>query len=286
MRRRVAWLSIAPCIALLAGCLSAARPALVPPPVDGSGGAVELLAQAMGNRPLVLLGEMHGTREIPALVADLVADRLGSGERVVLALEIGEREQPAVDRYLSSGGTAADRAALLAGEHWTEPTHDGRDSRAMYDLIERMRLARTDGRDIAVLPFDAGGPDRSRSMADRIRQAVSRHPQARTVVLAGNVHAMTAPPPWPMLDEGKPVAPPMSMGRLLGDLSPLSIHITAPSGAYWTCVAGVCGPQPAGSGPVPPRPQLRVERADQPWRRTLVLPSFSASPPAVQAEPR
>lgn len=112
--------------------------------------AVELLAKAIGNRRLVLLGETHGTREIPEMVRNLVADRAtGSGQQLV-GVEIDSREQPRIDSYLSSRESDTDRNALLAGDHWQDAMHDGRDSQATLALIERVRMLRVDGRDVSL----------------------------------------------------------------------------------------------------------------------------------------
>jgi hypothetical protein len=83
--------------------------------------------------------------------AGALLDRYAAQQRpVVLALEINTNEQPRFDRYLASHGTDADRAALLAGDHWQERHHDGRDSEAMFDLIEHMREVHARGADVAL----------------------------------------------------------------------------------------------------------------------------------------
>jgi erythromycin esterase-like protein len=247
--------------------------------------ATDLLDRAVEGHRVVMLGEMHGTREIPALVATLIEQRVARGRREVLALEIDSAEQRRIDRYLASDGASAARKALLSGEHWTEMHHDGRDSVAMLGLIERMRHLRSTGRAVPVVAFDRQGRhERNRDMADALRDAARRYPRAQLLVLSGNVHAMTRRPPWTMTDEnGKPIEPSMSAGRYLADLQPLSIDIDARTGAYWACVAAACRKQAvrASNGPAP---ELATHAASESaWDATLLLRRFTPSPPAVGA---
>lgn len=245
--------------------------------------AVTLLVDAIGEHRLVLIGEMHGTIETPALVGDVIAREVGRGQRIVLALEISMREQASVDRYLDSAGNAADRDALLAGEHWQDPMHDGRDSAAMFALIERIRQLRENDRLISIALFDAGGGiERNRLMADSLRKVITRSPQAMLLVLTGNVHAMTSAPPWAMFDRGKKIESPMTMGRYLSDLEPLSINVDATSGESWNCMNNNCGPQSMPVRNPVSKPTLEYHGPeDSPWSASLTLRKFLASPPAV-----
>ena len=60
----------------------------------------------------VILGEMHGTQETPALFGDLVCAAAARGP-VIVALEVALEDQAAFDAYLNSAGDAPARAALL-----------------------------------------------------------------------------------------------------------------------------------------------------------------------------
>jgi hypothetical protein len=249
--------------------------------------ALDLLAETIAARRLVLLGEMHGTREIPALVGDLIERESRAGGPLVLALEITTRDQPVVDRYLASAGARADRAALLAGAQWTEPHHDGRDSQAMAGLIERVRLLRARGRDVSIVLFDpADAADRNRGMATILRATALAAPQARLRVLTGNVHAMTDRPAWDMFDEsGRRIEPPMTAGRHLADLHPFSIDIEALGGTAWTCQAGRCGAHAYRAKPGMHAPAIDIATdVGTAWDATLLLPAFTASPPATLAK--
>jgi len=212
-------------------------------PVDDSiAEAMALVRMEAGDRRLLLLGEKHGTREIPDLVEALVAAYAGEGP-VLLGLEIPRTEHPPLSAYLNSDGGPDARAALLDTPFWrrTDDQHDGRRSYDMVDLIEAVRTMRGRGADVAILPYDvaanhAGGNDaRDRSMAQRVRAALQALPRGRLLVLGGNVHAMLARPGF---------APPemqVPMGAHLRDLGPFAVDITAHGGQFWACHTG-CGP--------------------------------------------
>lgn len=244
--------------------------------------AATLIDADVGDRHLVMLGEMHGTAEIPAIAGELVG-RWASEHRqpVLLGLEAASTDQARVDHYLASGGTAADRADLLAGEHWTEPMHDGRDSVAMAMLIERMRALRAAGADVSIAMFDPSGDgERNARMAASLRGAIAAHPGARVLVLTGNVHAMTGEPPE-MFSDGKPYKLPMTMARHLADLHPVSIDFGAIQGDFWAC-QDTCGRHPVIQRR-PPIAEPSLERNDPgaTWDYRMILPRFSASEPAA-----
>ena len=201
--------------------------------------AADAIRAHAGGHRLVLLGEFHGTREIPRLVGELVAGYAAEGP-VELALEIPRTEQASLDRALNARTSAAARSLLLARDWWNahDDRHDGRRSHDMLDLVERLRILRERGRDVAVLaydvPADAHRDDaerRDRAMAARLRAEYLARPRTRLLVLAGNVHAM--------LERPADVPPQMQrpMGSDLRDLDPVSVRISARSGESWACFA-------------------------------------------------
>ncbi|MDQ3263967.1 MAG: ChaN family lipoprotein [Myxococcota bacterium] len=119
-------------------------------------GAQELLRPAS----LVLLGEMHGTNEIPYVVAELACEAATSGQRVTVGVEMGKGEQAALELYLDSQGTPDDQRRLVAGPFWNRPYQDGRSSKAMAAMLERLRLLKSAGLGIRVVAYDV--PRRSK----------------------------------------------------------------------------------------------------------------------------
>lgn len=246
--------------------------------------ALHLLVKGIDSHRLVLLGEMHGTREIPALVGDLVESDARSGNPLMLALEIDSREQSRIDRYLASSGTDADRRLLLSGDHWQDPMHDGRDSDAMLTLIERVRGLRAAHGELWIVAFDRDGSgDRNARMASALRDAIAQRPTARMVVLTGNIHAMVRPADNLVLD-GKPIPPLMTAGRLLSDLDPLSINITALGGESVICQQRTCDIRPYQGSRETSAPAFRSNGEKAPWNATLTLPRFTPSPAAIEVD--
>ena len=297
--RSICWMmatAMAMAMALTAGC-SAGRasvavvaaqastpPSRSAPAVASKPSVRDLLLQAIGDHRVALLGEMHGTRETPALAGQLASGYAAAHQPLLLGLEIDRNEQVDVDRFLASSGDAGARRTLLAGRHWRAP-FDGRDSEAMFELIEHVRQLRATGADVRVVYFDDPDPDmdrRNRRMADTLRAAVKAHPGALLLVLTGNVHAMTHRPPGELYSEGRRIEPPMTAGRHLADLGAVSIDVSAANGEYSACMDGSCGPHPVHPRRAQADASLEKESPSQSaWDFSLTLPRFHVSPPAV-----
>lgn len=209
---------------------------------DPVAAAAERIAAEAGEHGIVVLGEMHGTREAPAVVAALAAHYASLGPLLV-GLEVARSEHDALSEYMRSDGSDAARAQMRAGEFWDVPPerNDGRRTEDMLDLVEALRRLRVEGHDVAVVPFDVA-PDafvdsaaRDRDMAGYLRTAFKALPRGRMLVLTGNSHAMLGPPV--LSDDGRyPNAT-----QLLADLEPYSVSLTASSGRLWACSRGSCG---------------------------------------------
>lgn len=235
------------------------------------------IRQHSGDHRVIVLGELHGTREVPALLRELMEAYAADGAPVRLALELPTGENPALATYMSSAGTAEARAALRGTKYWTVRSrmHDGRRSEDMLDLIEAARVLRAQGRDVQVFGFDrvlpaemAGTGARDRVMAEEVRARAEALPKnGRLLVLTGNVHGMRAQP--------RMIAyPPMT--ALLKDLDLYNVRIEARSGEGWGCTAlEHCGvrqlPSYAGESP---RRDADTERSYDLW---VWLPRFSVA---------
>ncbi|HRQ63655.1 MAG TPA: hypothetical protein PKZ76_02100 [Xanthomonadaceae bacterium] len=243
--------------------------------------AAELLHWAAEGHRVHVIGEVHGTREIPAMTGELAA-LLAADAPLLVALEIEEAEQVRIDAFLDSEGDAAARSALLAGDFWNRDRQDGRSSEAMFALLDRLRALRGAGNTVKVIAFDAAlgeADDREARSAERIRQAYLAADGNVLVVVAGNYRASTA---------AAPAAD--SQVRFLGwhlrDLRPFSVDVTAWQGDYWTCDRGVdstCGrrelinDEPSRDGPLL---HMDAETRARGFSAQLILERISASPPA------
>lgn len=272
-RRFAGWKAALATVALMAGVATASTTTQGPAAIATEDEAAAWIAKQAADRRLLLLGEFHGTREIPRLVTRLV-QHYAAGGPVLLGLEIDHREQGALDAYLRSDGGAAARTALGARAWWTrtDDQHDGRRSHDMLDLIEAVRRLRAGGADVALLAYDvnvdpphADRDARDRAMATSIRVAHDALPRGRALVLTGNVHAMKARPSWLPAEAARPA------GTWLGDLQPFSVRLMAREGTSWGCRAGTCGPRPAdGRG-------ARSQRTSGPYDAVVVLPRFTVA---------
>jgi hypothetical protein len=270
--------------------------ALAKPPSDSVlREAAELVAVSADDKRIVVIGELHGTNEMPALAGELLRLHAEARRPAMLALEIHVDEQERIDAFLGSPGAAADRATLLDGPFWTVPPerNDGRRSVATLALLEEVRALRAGGADVSVVAIDAAiageGPDRrNERMAETLRAAVGAEKERAFVVLIGNYHARRAPPE---LVFGLPpgVVPPVPTMGHLTDLSMLRVNVGAQAGEFWACMGGVCGAQPArvsatlpgGSGQLKPKFQCTpLDTAG--WDAQLRLPRISVAEPAVE----
>lgn len=267
------------CLAAAAVSASTAAAATAPTRAGDHPDLARALAALVPTRT-VILGEIHGTAEVPALVGDVVAAVLADGGPLTLALEIPSSHQAGLDRYLASAGTAADRQALFGHRFWG--FRDGRSSVAMLELLDRVRRLRADGHALDVLAFDVaepGDPAREATLAANLGAALRRPGRAPVLVLTGNLHARKA--------IGTPFDPSLElMAWRLRDLEPLSLNIRAPTGSAWVC-APDCGVLQLGAGRDPGTPALRLFDApsDTGYDGEVTMARFTASLPASEVVP-
>ncbi|HEY8020899.1 MAG TPA: hypothetical protein VIH93_07345 [Thermoanaerobaculia bacterium] len=222
----------------------AAATAAGPPPAPLACRAVDGLAPLLKPGTILLLGEIHGTRESPAFAANAACLAARAGTQVTVGLEIPDPEAPRVAAYLASEGAAADRAALLAGAFWRRSYQDGRSSQAMLDLIESLRRMARQGLPVRAKLVDREVEARDRFMADRVKAEAQAAPDALLLVLTGNLHTRTKDgTPW---DPKRP-----NMGAFLVKELPgrkvLALDVSGSGGAAWTCTdadAQHCGIHP------------------------------------------
>jgi erythromycin esterase-like protein len=234
--------------------------------------AADLLVDRAGAHRLLLIGETHGTRECPALVARM-AERYAQQGPVFVALELSSSIDGDVQRFLSSDGSPQARAALLQPAYWHMPKErsDGRRNFEVIELLERLRALRAQGKAVSVRAIDVpidqplDSERRDQAMAGKIREAFLALPaQARLLALTGNVHAMRAKPLFAPPEMQTP------MGSRLLDLDPYSVRIVAGGGQSWACMAAACGPQVQ-----PERPAASVESSDPSYDFLLAVPRFT-----------
>jgi drug/metabolite transporter (DMT)-like permease len=261
------------------GCSSAHRPPSFA--CEAQASIPESLAQPGG---VLIFGEIHGAEELPRTIGELACAQAASGRSVQVGLEIPSSDQPVLDTFLDSG----DRAALIATPFWNDVYQDGRRSRAMADLIVRLRAMRAAGLPVSVFYFDMkpGGETsrRDTTMAENIEARARQAPGSLTMILTGEIHAWkTKGTPW---DPER-----ANMGFVLAQsgLSVRSLGRVTPDGTAWTCgsaVASECGAKPikATRATLPSGASSGIELLPEPDARgsdgRFAVPTLTASPPA------
>lgn len=222
---------------------------------------------------LLLVGEVHGTRESPELVGRLACSSASKGPTSI-GLEIPASEQDSIDAFLKSDGSEESRTRLLSGPFWQTGT-DGRASVAMVDLLDSVRALIRDDAPITVFAFEVpSASSRDAALAKGIRDFRLAKPDATIIALMGNMHASQA-----VLQPGDRQSTPA--GLLLADLDPTSLLIVHRSGTVWACMPD-CGVHQVEGKPGDARAEGYMEASPMPgYTRSYVLARTTASPPAV-----
>ncbi len=237
----------------------------------------------------LLLGEMHGTEQSPAFLANAVCLALKAGLAVTVALEIPREETSRIDAFLSSAGGDKDREALLAGPFWRADYQDGRRSRAMFTLLERLRQLHESGNPVRAELLDRAVPpptsvERDRRLAEALGEAFDKTPEGVVIGLLGNVHTrIRRGVPWDPNYE--------TAGSVLLQQKP-ELHVTALDVSYrggeaWTCLtaeASSCQIRTIQGRPESPAEGIEIypEIANG-HNGVYYVGDLHASPPMVQA---
>lgn len=245
------------------------------------------LAPLLTPGRILLLGELHGTEEGPALVAEIACAALDRALAVAVALEIPVEESDRLGQFLASDGAAEATARLLGGEFWQRTYQDGRSSRAMLGLLDALRRLALARGHLSVTLLDstrnfASGQERDDEMAQRLVALVAGATPATVVVsLTGNIHDRTAPgTPWD--------AAYRPMGIAVASRWPertLSVLLANPPGTAWTCPdsdAAHCGEGKFGGSGDAEGGRLEIFAAPRDGHGARFhLSGLTASPPAV-----
>ncbi len=149
------------CVALLAHSNASA----------GCDKAIEAPA-SLYMQKVIVLGELHGTKEIPRFVEQLTCQFLALGKAVTVALELPSTEQASLDEFMQSRGADTDRKKMLSTRFWSKTLRFGTNSEAVADLIAALRQRKFDGQKVELLAFDfvpSTPPRNNRTIRDRPR---------------------------------------------------------------------------------------------------------------------
>ena len=154
------------------------------------------------NADALLIGEIHGTQEIPCIVAGLLPMLHNRGYRG-LGVEVPRFEQENLRKWLSNSETPVP-------DFYARPWPDGRGSREMLALVQRAKKT-----GFQIFCFDPGlikqnatWSERDAGMAQNTQEIWERElPDAKIVLICGNNHAFLKPHPqasndfWPSFAE-------------------------------------------------------------------------------------
>ncbi len=271
-------------------CRSAQHSDQTPVPIDrGRLCPVPIIGAKLVLVPgsLLLLGEVHGTKEIPRFVAGLVCEASQGVSGVQLGLEIPCEEQLRFDSFLSSAGTARDRDTLLEGKFWRQQPKDGRSSGAMVELLESLRRLKALGARINVFLFDQNThvQDRDAEMAKKILVARARTPDDVIVILTGNLHAKKA-----KVKIGTTELVPMGFDLVDGEVPVMSLDCAYPPGTAWMCRgrgswSEICHSHPMGGKREGEAPFIKLSGGvGQGYDGIFYVPSLTASRPVFSSQ--
>ncbi|RKH15750.1 hypothetical protein D7X74_17525 [Corallococcus sp. CA047B] len=184
---------------------------------------------------VMLLGELHGTQEVPRFIAQAVCQLVMSGTPVSVGLELPVENEERVTTFVKSVGTEEDWLRLMEAPFWRSPYPDGRGSEAVANMLEQLRQLRARGLDVEAFVYDhpkLSGQQRENALTQTVLGHVKAGPGRFHLVVSGNIHPRTAQGlPW-----DKKYQP---MGRLLkAQLKDvLSLDMAYNSGSAWICAA-------------------------------------------------
>lgn len=222
------------------------------------------------SEKVVVLGEYHGSNEVPELFLQVVCDgleRKGSAS-VGVALELPTRFN---EQYFSRvDQPAALKNEIAADEFWNE-FGDGRHSGAMLKLVWKLidLSSLTDGR-LRIVAFEQ--PDLDVSAARGLVELAMQPDVGSVLVLTGNAHARLTPMPG------------FDGSHLAGNVAEAGVTVWSvsalpASGSAWICMPE-CGAReiPAGR-PVPPDVELSQGSplGDGAYSATLTVPVLTVS---------
>lgn len=193
-------------------------------------GAEKVLANM--NMNFLVVGELHGTAQTPAIFADLVCLAGKQRGKIIVGVEFPVSDQPLIDAFMASNDFEAARAELLKSWVWAA-NEDGRSSIAMLAMLERLRGYVRSGlvrRVVAIQPIDSmNNEEYELRMAQPLLDA-QQQDGILTLFLVGNAHARLikskfgTKPYWPM-------------AYWLPEKQTVTLDTVSNGGSSWNCMS-------------------------------------------------
>lgn len=192
--------------------------------------------QFAADKKVIVIGELHGTTEIPLVVLRLIRQLRTIQKELAVGLEISSTYQKDIDKYLKTG----DFDKLLNLEHFKYP--DGRSSVAMGQLIRGLRKMKS----LRVVCFDVDtsfhGTTATRDSLMGLN-LVNAYEGGQMVILTGNLHANLKEGYW--RPNFKSALFHFNKAENFGE-ELLSLNTYFGSGTIWNCMQDGCKERDAG----------------------------------------
>lgn len=242
------------------------------------------IPKALGKKikrgKILLFGEMHGTWEIPASLADAICAAKRKNIPLQVGFEYDQSSSDALNDFVNSEGSEDDRGELFQKVEWNASFQDGTYSVAMFELLDVLRGWNNGENRISVFGFDNDENTtraREAKMANRVESAADQ--EGVVLVLTGNYHSRTR-------SSGESDSA-MRMGQILrsSGLDVVSIEMHTQGGTVWICR----GPEPddcgVARGTVPSAWEKDFKAMPDSHHHDFrwTLGPATAAPPAVEA---
>ena len=259
----------------------AAAAALAMSPCDAPAGTSILLD---ADRRIIVIGELHGTVEVPAAFAEIVCEAAQRGP-VTVALEMPQAMQPQMDAFLAAPDEAAALQALEGTQFLNPRMADGRSSLAMLAMLNRIRAVRAEGLDVTVHLFQPSarrpaGFEQSwyeLDMAKALAEGIYARPESRVLVLVGNTHARKTGIAE-ISEVGLPAVAHLPTTEVL------TLDVAQQGGAAWNCGPD-CRANPILSTYDASARGVILEADDEAFDGLLAVGPTTASPPVRLEQP-
>lgn len=142
----------------------------------------------------IILGEMHGTVQQPRFFGNLVCN-LSLRHPLNVLIELATSSTPAIQAYVASDGSPEAKRLFLSDAIWDPKIADGRNSEAMFELIERLRKLKQSGADLQVYGTQPDYLETADQFYGELARAndwakiAASRSQALNVVFVGAAHA-------------------------------------------------------------------------------------------------
>jgi hypothetical protein len=188
------------------------------------------------DKKVIVVGEMHGTTEVPLFVLQLVRQLKEKGKSLTVGLEIESNYQKDINAFLKRG----DFNKLLKLDYFKFP--DGRTSLAMGELIKGLREIKG----IRVVCFDIAsglgtGVNRDSLMGVNLSK---NYDNGKMIILTGNLHANLKEGYW--RPNFKSAVYHFNKRENFGDKL-ISLNTYFGGGTIWNCMQDGCKERAAGS---------------------------------------